>query len=550
MGSGQVGRRGPRGTCGRRAGPGTRPDGDVAFPPDIVVGDRHTGLVLSRIAEDVEQCYRAVQSKDARFDGWFFIGVTSTGIYCRPGCPAQVPKRANVRFYPSAAAAQQAGFRACKRCRPDAAPGSPEWNIRADVVARAMRLIGDGVVDRDGVGGLAAALGYSVRQLQRLLQAEVGAGPLALARAQRAQAARVLVETTQLPMADVAFAAGFSSVRQFNDTVRAVFAVPPTELRTKAAARQPAGASTPTATGSGPQHRLALRLPFRRPLCPDNLFGHLAATAVPGVEEVRDGAYRRTLRLGRGPAIVELRPAPDHVDCRLRLSDLRDLTSAIARCRWLLDLDADPVAIDDLLAADPDLAEVVAKDPGRRVPRCVDGAELAGRAVLGQQVSTAAARTAAGRLVAACGEPVDDPDGGLTHVFPEPAALVGVDLPGPAGRRRALHALVDALAAGGLDLGPGADRDRALATLAALPGIGPWTVQLVAMRALGEPDAFLPTDLGVRKAAEGLGLPSTPAGLMARAERWRPWRAYAVQYLWSTVDHPINDWPPRPRSTR
>ena len=523
-------------------------DGDVAFPPDSGAGARHTGGVLSGIVEDFEQCYRAAQAKDARFDGWFFIGVTSTGIYCRPGCPAQTPKRENVRFYPSAAAAQQAGFRACKRCRPDAAPGSPEWNARADVVARAMRLIADGVVDRDGVPGLAAHLGYSVRQLQRLLQAEVGAGPIALARAQRAQSARILVETTALPMADVAFAAGFASVRQFNDTVRAVFAASPSELRTKAGRGQ--AAAGPRAGGRGPAHRVALRLPFRQPLCPGNLFGHLAATAVPGVEEVLDGAYRRTLRLGHGPAVVELAPTPDHVDCRLHLSDLRDLTSAIARCRWLLDLDADPVAVDDVLSADPALAPLVAKDPGRRVPRTVDGAELAVRAVLGQQVSTAAARSAAGRLVAEHGEPVEDPDGGLTHLFPDPAALVGADLPGPAARRRALHGLVDALAGGELDLGPGTDRARALARLEALPGIGPWTVQVVAMRALGEPDAFVPTDLGVRRAAESLGLPTSPAALTAHAEAWRPWRAYAVQYLWSTGDHPINDWPPRPRSTR
>jgi AraC family transcriptional regulator of adaptative response / DNA-3-methyladenine glycosylase II len=448
------------------------------------------------------------------------------------------PKAEHVRFYATAAAAQQAGFRACKRCRPDAAPGSPEWDSRADVVARAVRLIADGTVDRAGVVGLAAALGYSVRQLERLLGAELGAGPIAIARAQRAQTARVLIETTALSMGDVAFAAGFSSIRQFNDTVRAVFATTPSDLRR--GARDRGGATAGRVDGAG---ALSLRLPFRRPLCPDNLFGHLAATAVPGVEEVRDGAYRRTLRLAHGPGIVELAPAPDHVACRLRLSDLRDLASAIARCRWLLDLDADPEAVDALLATDAHLAPIVAKAPGRRVPRGVDGGELALRAVLGQQVSTAAARTTAGRLAARHGAPVTDPAGALSRLFPAADELVDADVALPAARRRSLEAVVDALRAGRLVLGPGCDRTAAIEALSALPGVGPWTVRVVAMRALGDPDAFLPTDLGVRRAAGALGLASTPAALTAHAAAWRPWRAYAVQYLWSTVDHPINRWP-------
>jgi AraC family transcriptional regulator, regulatory protein of adaptative response / DNA-3-methyladenine glycosylase II len=486
------------------------------------------------VIEDFDRCYQAAQSRDPRFDGWFFAAVTSTGIYCRPSCPAMTPKRENVRFYPSAAAAQQAGFRACKRCRPDAAPGSPEWDGRADIVARAMRLIADGVVDRAGVPGLADRLGYSVRQLQRVLVAEVGAGPIAIARAQRAQTARVLIETTALPMAEIAFASGFSSVRQFNDTIRAVFASAPTELRRRA------GDAT---VSDGAPGALTLRLPFRRPLCPDNLFGHLAATAVPGVEEVRESTYRRTLRLAHGPAVVELTPAAGHVACRVRLADLRDLTTAIARCRWLLDLDADPVAIDELLCRDAGLRSIVASAPGRRVPRCVDGAELAIRAVLGQQVSTAAARTHATRIVAQCGEPLADPHGTLTHLFPAPEALAEVDLAMPASRRRTLGALVQALSSERLSLDPGCDRAEALAVLAGLPGFGPWTTQVIAMRALGDPDAFPAADLGVRRAAEALGLPVSPLALTARAERWRPWRAYAVQYLWSASDHPINHWP-------
>ncbi|GLX47427.1 DNA-3-methyladenine glycosylase [Streptomyces hygroscopicus subsp. hygroscopicus] len=498
---------------------------------------------------DREHCVRAVQSKDARFDGWFYTAVLTTRIYCRPSCPVVPPKPGNMTFYPSAAACQQAGFRACKRCRPDTSPGSPQWNQRADLVARAMRLIGDGVVDREGVPGLAARLGYSTRQVERQLLAELGAGPLALARAQRAQTARLLIETTALPMAEIAFAAGFSSVRAFNDTVREVYALSPSELRH----RVPAG----RASGGGTPGTLCLRLPFRAPLNPSNLFGHLAATAVPGVEEwlprspddaggALTGAYRRTLRLPYGHGIVALAPRPDHIACRLTLSDLRDLAVAISRCRRLLDLDADPVAVDDRLRTDPLLAPLVDRAPGRRVPRTVDEAEFAVRAVLGQQVSTAAARTHAARLVTAHGKPLDDPEGGLTHLFPSPEELAAVDpetLAMPRTRRTTFTTLVGRLADGSLHLGVESDWAEARTRLLALPGFGPWTVDVIAMRALGDPDAFLPTDLGIRRAAGELGLPSTPAALTARAEAWRPWRAYAVQYLWATDSHPINFLP-------
>ncbi|WP_329353364.1 helix-turn-helix domain-containing protein [Streptomyces sp. NBC_01261] len=484
---------------------------------------------------DTERCVRAVQSKDARFDGWFFTAVLTTRIYCRPSCPVVPPKPENMTFYPSAAACQQAGFRACKRCRPDTSPGSPEWNQRADLVARAMRLIADGTVDREGVPGLAARLGYSTRQIERQLLAELGAGPLALARAQRAQTARLLIETTALPMAEIAFAAGFSSIRTFNDTVRDVFALSPSELRN----RRPK--TTVLTPGT-----LTLRLPFRAPLNPDNLFGHLAATAVPGVEEWRAGAYRRTLRLPYGHGIASLTPKSDHIACRLTLSDLRDLPVAISRCRRMLDLDADPVAVDDRLRTDPVLAPLVDKAPGRRVPRTVDEAEFAVRAVLGQQVSTAAARTHAARLVTAHGEPADDPEGGLTHLFPSPEALAAVDpesLAMPRTRRTTFTTLVGQLADGTLHLGVESDWTETRAHLLSLPGFGPWTADVIAMRALGDPDAFLPTDLGIRRAAQELGLPSTPAALTARAVAWRPWRAYAVQYLWATDNHPINFLP-------
>ncbi|NUK35415.1 DNA-3-methyladenine glycosylase 2 family protein [Streptomyces lunaelactis] len=487
---------------------------------------------------DTERCVRAVRSKDARFDGWFFTAVLTTRIYCRPSCPVVPPKVENMTFYPSAAACQQAGFRACKRCRPDTSPGSPEWNARADAVARAMRLIQDGVVDREGVPGLAARLGYSTRQIERQLLAELGAGPLALARAQRAQTARLLIETTQLPMAEAAFAAGFSSIRTFNDTVREVFALAPSELRTRATRSKSAPPQTPGV--------IALRLPYRAPLNPSNLFGHLAATGVPGVEEWRDGAYRRTLCLPYGHGIVALTPRPGHIACRLSLTDPRDLTIAISRCRWMLDLDADPEAVDDQLRTDPLLAPLVDKAPGRRVPRTVDAAEFAVRAVLGQQVSTAAARTHAARLVTAHGRAIDDPEGGLTHLFPSSEELAGLDpetLALPRSRRTTLTTLVGALADGSLRLGLDSDWDQARARLTALPGFGPWTVEVIAMRALGDPDAFLPGDLGMRRAAADLGLPSTPAALTARAAAWRPWRAYAVQYLWATDDHAINHLP-------
>jgi AraC family transcriptional regulator of adaptative response / DNA-3-methyladenine glycosylase II len=490
---------------------------------------------------DTERCVRAVRSKDARFDGWFFTAVITTRIYCRPSCPVVPPKAENMTFYPSAAACQQAGFRACKRCRPDTSPGSPEWDQRADLVARAMRLVGDGVVDREGVPGLARRLGYSTRQVERQLLAELGAGPLALARAQRAQTARLLIETTALPMAEIAFAAGFASIRTFNDTVREVFALSPSDLRERATRSARQRSDSPGTSGV-----LSLRLPFRAPLNPDNLFGHLAATAVPGVEEWRDGAYRRTLRLPYGHGIVGLTPEPDHIACRLTLSDLRDLPVAISRCRRMLDLDADPVAVDEQLRTDPVLAPLVDKAPGRRVPRTVDEAEFAVRAVLGQQVSTAAARTHAARLVVAHGEPVHDPEGGLTHLFPSPEALAAVDpetLAMPRTRRATFTTLVRQLVDGGLHLGVDSDWEETRVRLLALPGFGPWTVDVIAMRALGDPDAFLPSDLGIRRAAQELGLPSTPAALTARAAAWRPWRAYAVQYLWATDSHPINFLP-------
>ncbi|WP_304119293.1 DNA-3-methyladenine glycosylase 2 family protein [Mycolicibacterium bacteremicum] len=495
--------------------------------------------------DDFDSCYRAVQSKDARFDGWFVTAVLTTGIYCRPSCPVRPPLARNLRFYPTAAAAQQAGFRACKRCRPDASPGSPEWNVRSDVVARAMRLIADGTVGRSGVTGLAERVGYTTRQLERMLLAEVGANPLALARAQRTQTARVLIETTDLPFSDVAFAAGFRSIRQFNDTLRTICASTPTELRHRARARGPG-------TRAGAEW-LSLRLPVRTPFAYEGVFGHLGASAVAGVEEVRDGAYRRTLRLPSGAGIVALTPYPDHVQCRLLVDDLRDLSAAIARCRRMLDLDADPAAVVDALGADPALGEVVAKAPGQRIPRSPDEEELAVRVVLGQQVSVKAARTHAGRLVQAHGTTVSDPGGGLTHVFPTAEQLTAIDpesLAMPHSRRRTLTTLIAAMADGDVELDSGADWNRARAALTALPGIGPWTTELIAMRGLGDPDAFPVTDLGVKLAAKALGLPDKADELTALSTRWRPWRAYATQHLWTSLDHAVNEWPPHQQEKR
>lgn len=485
---------------------------------------------------DTERCVRAVQSKDARFDGWFFTAVLTTGIYCRPSCPVVPPKPGNMTFYPSAAACQQAGFRACKRCRPDTSPGSPEWNRRADLTARAMRLIADGVVDREGVPGLASRLGYSTRQVERQLLAELGAGPRPRPRTAR----------PDRTAADRDHPAAHGGHR-----LRGRLLLHPHLQRHGPRGLRPLPERTAHPRPQEPPRRHRPRRPvppppLPRPLNPDNLFGHLAATAVPGVEEWRDGAYRRTLRLPYGHGIVALTPNPDHIACRLTLSDLRDLTVAISRCRRLLDLDADPTAIDDQLRADPLLAPLVDKAPGRRVPRTVDEAEFAVRAVLGQQVSTAAARTHAARLVTAHGDPVDDPEGGLTHLFPSTEALAAVDpetLAMPRTRRTTFTTLVAHLADGSVNPGVESDWAETRARLLALPGFGPWTADVIAMRALGDPDAFLPTDLGIRRAAAELGLPSTPAALTARAAAWRPWRAYAVQYLWATDDHPINFLP-------
>jgi AraC family transcriptional regulator, regulatory protein of adaptative response / DNA-3-methyladenine glycosylase II len=482
---------------------------------------------------DHETCYRAVSSRDERFDGMFFTAVASTGIYCRPSCPARTPNRKNVRFYRSAAEAQSAGFRACRRCRPDVSPGAPDWNYRADLAGRAMRLVTDGVVDRDGVAGLAARLGYSKRQIHRTLTEEVGAGPLRLARAQRAHTARILLETTGLPVTDVAYAAGFASTRQFNDTMREIYASTPTSLRHRV---------NHAHRGHDPiAGAIELRLAYRRPADLAGMLAFLAARAVPGVEEVEGATYRRSLDLPHGAGIAELTPADGFLHATLRLSDPRDLASAVARCRRVFDLDADSAAIDDVLAADPALAPLVSDVSGRRVPGVVDGDELAVRAVLGQQVSVAAARQLAGRLVVAHGTPLDAPVGGITHTFPTAAALAAVDpaeFPVPTRRQVSLHELAARLADGHLTVDPGADRADVERRLMEIPGIGAWTAGYVRMRALSDPDVFLVNDLGVRHGLLRAGLPDRPDTAMSAAEAWRPWRSYAQMHLWALAARP------------
>ncbi|WP_106399892.1 AlkA N-terminal domain-containing protein [Actinocorallia populi] len=474
-----------------------------------------------------ESRYSAVRSRDARFDGEFFFAVRTTGIYCRPSCPATTPLRRNVRFYPSAAAAQHDGFRACRRCRPDAVPGSAAWHARADAAARAMRLIADGVVDREGVDGLAARLGYSTRQLRRQLTAEVGAGPVALARAQRAQTARVLLQTTGLPVTEIAFAAGFASVRQFNDTIRKIYATTPGGLR---AARQ----GPPVSGGQG----IALRLAYRGPYAARQIFDFLARRAVPGVEEVEGSpgsrVYRRTLRLPGGPGIAAVHEADGGrgwLDCTMELSEVRDLTAATQRIRRLFDLDADPGAVTERFADDPALGPESADSPGLRAPGASDPHEAAVRAILGQQVTVAAARDHAAVLVSARGTLLPEPSGSLTHLFPDAETLAAASLEElrmPRARRAALRALAEALTEGRLVLDAGADRDEAEKELLALPGIGPWTAAYIRMRALGDPDVLPPGDVALRQALARKGDPDTVA--------WSPWRSYATHLLWNSLD--------------
>lgn len=473
---------------------------------------------------DHDHCYRIVKSGDRRFDGVFVTAVRTTKIYCRPSCPAMTPKQTNVEFHRTPAAAQQRGFRACKRCRPDASPGSPEWNLRQDIVGRAMRMIADGAIERDGVPGLAQQLGYSERHLNRVMTDELGAGPLAIARAHRAHTARLLIETTTMSFTDVAFAAGFGSVRQFNDTVREVFATSPTDLRAKRG---------PTA-GAVPVGEVVLRLPVRQPFAGRELLAFLAAHAIPGLEQWDGVCFTQVLTLPHGQGVAALRAHDDHVEARVRLADWADLSSAVQRLRRLLDLDADPSAVDDALVDDPQLAPLVRSVPGRRASGSTDPFQTMIRAVVGQQVSLAGARTVTGRLVAALGTPIDPELAGatlLTHTFPTAAELAEAPdelFAMPTARRDTVRRVAAAVAAGDLVLDAGVDHVETRARLLELKGIGPWTADYVLMRGLGHPDVFLGTDLVAVNALRALGLGA------ADAERWAPWRSYALHHLWAS----------------
>ncbi|MDR6868066.1 AraC family transcriptional regulator of adaptative response / DNA-3-methyladenine glycosylase II [Microbacterium resistens] len=489
-----------------------------------------------------DERYRAISARDTRFDGQFVTAVRSTGIYCRPSCPARTPKSVNVTFYPTSAAAHEAGYRACKRCLPEAAPGSPEWDLRGDAAARAMRLIADGVVEREGVPGLARRLGYSARHLTRLLAAELGAGPLALARAHRAHTARMLLVGTELPIADVAFSAGFASVRQFNDTVREVFGMTPGELRLRRpSSRTDRGGSVEAAPGT-----IDLVLPHREPFDADGLFSWMRARALAGTESVGERTFSRHLRLDGGPAWFELRQDEGgRMHLRARLAHLSDLAPLVARARRLFDLDADPQAVDAALSAHPELATLVSRTPGIRVPGAADAHEMLIRAMIGQQVTVAAARTALTALTDALGERVGA-DGAEGVLFPTMAAIAdrGTEvLRGPAARIRAVVGAATALADGTLSLTLGDDGVRQREELLAMPGIGPWTADYVRMRVIGDPDVFLPGDVAVRAGAAAAGLPAEPAPLDRWIARTAPWRSYATAHLWRAA-------PPKPLSPR
>ncbi|MBG0739384.1 DNA-3-methyladenine glycosylase 2 family protein [Paeniglutamicibacter antarcticus] len=506
---------------------------------------------------DFSQQYRVIESRDARFDGQFFTAVRTTGIYCRPSCPARTPKPANVSFFRTSAAAHEAGYRACRRCLPEAVPGSPDWNVHSDVAARAMRLIADGVMDRGGVPELSARLGYSSRQLNRIMTAELGAGPLALARAGRAQTARTLLTATDIKSADIAFAAGFNSVRQFNETIAEVFSMTPTALRTRGQQRYPrvpSGGCAARGSVPGAPVELSLTLPFREPFDP-GIFAFLAARSVLGVEEGDASHYARALALPCGHGWFELRWTGTALELAARLEDLRDLPALLSRVRRLFDLDADPAGIDAVLGADPGMGRRVAVVPGIRLPGALDAGEILIRAMIGQQITVAAARTALNQL-AVVGLPGRTPSETLVRHFPTPELIAehgpGI-LRGPRKRIESVCAVAGMLASGGLSIGVEDDLTSLSAKLLPLPGIGPWTVGYVAMRVLGAPDIFLANDAAVRngfarlcESTVGTGGPESTVGtgpaakigapaLTGYAARFSPWRSYATMHLWRTA---------------
>lgn len=474
---------------------------------------------------DPARCYAALASRDRRFDGRFFTGVATTGIYCRPICPARTPKRANVRFFACAAAAEAAGFRACRRCRPETAPGTPAWRGTSATVARALREIERGALDRDDVEALAASLGVGARHLRRLFLRHLGASPRAVAGTRRVHFARRLLDETDLPVTEVAFAAGFRSLRRFHAAVAETFGAPPRALRRR--------------RGTCAPGELVLRLAFRPPFDAEALLAFLAARAIPGVELVEDGTYRRSFAVEGVRSVLAVRARRGETHLRLEVPGAasRPLAALVERVRRLFDLDADPAAVAAVLGRDPAMAERVRARPGLRVPGAFDGFELAVRAILGQQVSVAAATTLAGRLARAFGEPLaDPPHPGLARLFPAPEVLAEAPVERigmPAARARAVRALAAEVAKGRLVLAAPGDAEAARARLRALPGVGAWTAEYVALRALGDPDALPAGDLGLRRALARGGRPVGARGLSRRAEAWRPFRSYAAVHLWA-----------------
>jgi AraC family transcriptional regulator of adaptative response / DNA-3-methyladenine glycosylase II len=478
---------------------------------------------------DPAVCYRAVTSRDSRFDGQFFTAVKTTGIYCRPICPARTPLERNVEFYPHAAAAEVAGYRSCRRCRPEAAPGSRAWDHAGDIVGRGLRLVADGIVDTAGVPGLASTLGIGERQLHRLFVQQLGAGPLAVARTRRTQLALRLLHETDLPITDIAFGSGFSSVRQFNDSMRDRYGRPPSALRGGQRRRHGTGISLPLA--------------FRVPIEVADITSYLATRAIPGVEEVAETSYRRAVTSSTGGGVLEIAAVDANLVLTLSGTDIGALARDVAAARRMFDLDADPTAVADVLSQDPLLKPLVDARPGLRVPGAYDGFELAVRAVLGQQVSVAAASTFAGRLVAKLGTPLKEPVGSVTHLFPTADTLAADDLSGVGltkARQQTLRLLAEAVADKTVLLHPGADQLRTEQALTALKGIGPWTAAYIAMRALRDPDALPSKDLALLKAFSRLtGSTATDKDLERYAERWRPWRGYAAVHLWASLSDPV-----------
>jgi AraC family transcriptional regulator of adaptative response / DNA-3-methyladenine glycosylase II len=487
---------------------------------------------------DDDACYRAILTRDRRFDGRLFIAVTSTGIYCRPICPARTPKRENARFYPSAAAAQEAGFRPCLRCRPESSPELGIWRGTSNTVSRALALIEGGALGASGelgkgdVESLADRLGVGERQLRRLFKQHVGASPLAVAHTRRVLLAKQLIHDTRLSMSEVALAAGFGSVRRFNETFQKLYDRPPSSLR------HADGPEDSAAAGD-----LTLRLPYRPPLDWDAMLAFLASRAIPGVEAVHGRTYARSISLAGHDGVIFVEPGEgSFVEATIRFPRLDALPAIIARIRRVFDLGADPGAIETHLSEDPLLAPLVAARPGLRVPGGWDGFELGVRAVLGQQITVPAARRLAGVLAEACGRPLRAAPAigsGLTHVFPDPARVAAGDLSVlamPRARIDALRSLARALVADPSLLSASRGLDEAAERLRRVKGIGEWTAQYIAMRQLREPDAFPVGDSGLMRALGArVGRKPTPAELLSRAERWRPWRAYAAAHLWASL---------------